>query len=243
MSINLKTYLTPSIPKEIFIILSNYIERKGNIKVNLIFETTSSGPKINEKIDEDVAFICSPPYYWLCDTYGNDIELLPTAPIFKDSRNNKEPLYFSDILVRKDSPISSLDDLNGHNWAYNDTESLSGFFCIKSRENLINMVCSGSHLNSIKMVSNGDADITCIDSNVLLFTKHDLKVIGTFGPHPIQPGVIKSNCKYKEKICKIFNEINNDKIFLEEIRSYKIEKFEKINKEFFFNKYSIKHLL
>ena len=47
--------------------------------------------------------------------------------------NNDEPVYFSDIFVHKDNTkINSLDDLDGHIWAYNDTESLSGYYCIKN---------------------------------------------------------------------------------------------------------------
>jgi len=108
MSINIKTYLTPSIPMEIFVILSKYIENKIGVPVNLIFETTSSGPKKGEKINEDLSFMCTPPYYWLYDNYKNDIELLPYAPVFDDIRNNNEALYFSDVLVHKDSSIKSI---------------------------------------------------------------------------------------------------------------------------------------
>lgn len=242
MSIDFKTYLTPSIPKEIFQILSTYLEDKCNIKVNLIFETISSGPKYNNMIEEDLSFMCSPPYYWLCDKFNDQIELVPYAPIFNDMRNNDEPLYFSDILVNKNSDIQCLDDLNGHTWAYNDTESLSGYFCIRDYMNKIKMICSGDHLTSIKMVENNKVDITCIDSNVLLFTKHNLKLIGTFGPHPVQPCVINKKCKYKDLIINAFEEIN-DSYILDELKKYNISKFGKVDEDFYFNKYSIKDKL
>ena len=67
------------------------------IKVNLILETKSSGPKKGTMIDEDLAFMCSPPYYWLYDEYSEDIELLPYAPVFDDKRNNNEPLIDADL--------------------------------------------------------------------------------------------------------------------------------------------------
>ena len=243
MNINIKTYLTPSIPKEIFQILSKYIENICNTKVNLFFETTSSGPKINEMIKEDIAFMCSPPYYWLNDKYGDKIELLPYGMVYDDIRNNNNALYFSDILVRKDNKeINSLDDLNNHVWAYNDTESLSGYFCVKKYMNKIKMICSGGHLNSINMVENGDADITCIDSNALLFTKHNLKLIGTFGPHPIQPCVIKKDCKYKDKIIEAFKNINKSHI-MKELKKFRINKFVKVDEYFYYKKYSIKELI
>ena len=242
MSINIKTYLTPSIPMEIFVIISKYIENKIGVPVNLIFETTSSGPKKGEKINEDLSFMCTPPYYWLYDNYKNDIELLPYAPVFDDIRNNNEALYFSDVLVHKDSSIKSIEQLNGHKWAYNDTESLSGYFCIKNYMNRLKMICSGSHLNSIKMVSDKKADITCIDSNVLPFVKHDLKLIYTFGPHPVQPGILNKNSIYKDKIIKAMMEINNDKV-IKELNKFNIKKFGKVDQKFYFEKYSIRDLL
>ncbi len=243
MSINFKTYLTPSIPKEIFEIIANYLEIKCNIKVNLIFETKSSGPIKGTAMEEDLAFMCSPPFYWLLEKYKDQIELLPYAPVFIDERNNNLPLYFSDILVHPDNDdINKIEDLDGHIWAYNDTESLSGFFCIKNYMDKIKMICSGSHLNSIKMVQNREADITCIDSNVLLFNKHNLKKIGTFGPHPVQPCIINKNCKYKNEIIEAFSKINNDNVIYL-LKKYKIEKFERVNLEFYLNKYSIKNLL
>ncbi len=243
MSIVFKTYLTPSIPKEIFIILAEYLQKQCEIKVNLIFETTSSGPKKGEMIKEDLAFMCTPPYYWLKESFNNSIELVPYAPVFEDSRNKNLPLYFSDILVHRDNvEIKSLNDLNQHIWAYNDTESLSGYFCIKNQMSDLKLICSGSHLNSIQMVQNKKADITCIDSNVLLYNKHDLKHIGTFGPHPVQPCIIRSDCKYKNKIIKAFENINKSNIIFK-LNKLKILGFKKVDEDFYFNKYSINNLL
>lgn len=242
MSLTIKTYLTPSIPEEIFQIIANYLEEKCQVPVRLILETTSSGPKKGESIKEDLSFMCTPPYYWLNDSFPDEIELLPYAPVFNDKRNNNQPLYFSDILVHPDSKIGSLDDLNNDRWAYNDTESLSGYFCIKNYMNRIEMICSGSHLNSIKMVTNKEVDITCIDSNVLPFVKHNLKLIGTFGPHPVQPGVLNKNSKYKEKIIRAFEDINNHQV-IKELNKYHINKFEEVNNDFYFKRYSIRSLL
>ena len=104
------------------------------------------------------------------------------------------------------------------------------------------MICSGDHLSSIRMVENNEVDITCIDSNVLLFTNHNLKLIGTFGPHPVQPCVINKKCKYKDLIINAFEEIN-DSYILDELKKYNICKFGKVDEDFYFNKYSIKDKL
>ena len=232
MSIILKTYLTPSIPKEIFVIITDYLEKECNIKINLEYETNQFGPKNNQEMKEDIAFMCFPPYYWLSQNYDSKIELIPWAPVFNDYRNCGLPLYFSDILVHPDNKeLNSLKDLNQHKWAYNDTESLSGYLCIKQYQKKIKMICSGSHLNSINMVKENKADITCIDSNILLFLDHGLKRIGTLGPHPIQPCVIKQDCIYKEKIMNAFSTIN-EKIG-DKLERYFINKFRRINKQLY----------
>ena len=243
MSIIFKTYLTPSIPREIFIIMAKYLERHCNIMVDLQFELTSSGPKKGTKLEEDLSFMCSPPLYWLYDEYKDDIELIPVAPIFDDIRNKDEPVYFSDVLVKNNRSINSLDDIIGKTWSYNDTESLSGYFCIKKYMRHLNLVCSGSHLNSLDYIRDNKADVTCIDSNALLFVNHDFKKIHTFGPHPIQPCIIKKSCKYKNEIIDAFKKINDDKEVINEFNKYKILRFGTVNENFFFKKYSIKHLV
>jgi ABC-type phosphate/phosphonate transport system substrate-binding protein len=229
MSIKFKTYLTPSIPKEIFIFIAEFIEQECKIKVDLKFETKISGPKKGKMMKEDLAFMCCPPFYWLSQEYYDEIELVPWAPVFDDIRNGELPVYFSDILVHPDNrDIETLQDLNKHKWAYNDTKSLSGYFCIKNYHHKLKMICSGSHLNSIDMVKNKKADITCIDSNALLFLDHGLKKIGTIGPHPVQPCVIKRDCIYKDEIFKAFSKLEN------KLNKYKIKNFRKINKNFYF---------
>ena len=129
--------------------------------------------------------------------------------------------------------------MDGQIWAYNDTESLSGYFCIKNYMSKVNLVCSGSHLNSIMMVHNGEADITCIDSNALLFVKHNLKKIASFGPHPVQPIIIKKNYKYKNELINVFEKV----ISKYDFSDFKIKKITKVNNNFYFKKYSMKHLL
>ena len=155
MSIDFRTHLTPSIPKELFELISTYLEKKCNIKVNLSHDVISSGPPKGTTLNYDLSVMCSPPFYWLYEKYHNEIELIPMAPVFNDKRNMNEPLYFSDIYVNKNNNIiKSIKDLNNHIWAFNDKESLSGYYCIKNTpvSKKIKMICSGDHLKSIKMV-------------------------------------------------------------------------------------------
>ena len=53
-------------------------------------------------------------------------ELLGVAPVFADERARGKPVYFCDVIVRRDSPARSFWDLKGGTWAYIDPCSLSG---------------------------------------------------------------------------------------------------------------------
>lgn len=244
MSLTFKVYLTPSIPSKIFQLISDYLSNYCEIKIKLIFETHSSGPKKGILMEEDLAFMCTPPFIWQKQFFPDKIELCPYAPVYDDKRNNGLPLYFSDIIVNKNSLIKKLDDLNYQmKYGYNDTESLSGYFCIKKFLKEEQMICTGSHLKSLQMLKNNKIDFTCIDSNVLLYQDlKDFEIIGTSKPHPVQPLIIKSNCKYKKIIFEALSKINNLPILVE-LKKFKILKFENVNEKFYMQDYSINHLI
>src|SRR4051812_21521563 len=65
----------------------------------------------------DVGFLCGLPYVRLADSPASPVELL-VAPVLRGERYRQKPVYFSDVIVRSDSPYSSFDDLGGCTWAY-----------------------------------------------------------------------------------------------------------------------------
>ena len=85
------------------------------------------------------------------------------------------PIYFSDIVVRRDSPFHSFGDLRGAYWAYHEPTSHSG--CNLVRYYLANkganadyfkrVVGSGAHQESLRMLLANEIDGTAIDSTVL----------------------------------------------------------------------------
>ena len=220
--IHFKTYLTPSIPQELYKLIADYINKTTCLNIILSFELIHSGPPKNmfdpfssEKID--IAHICSPPFIWLTAHDEPSVELLPIAPIFNDERAHGKPVYFSDIIVASNSPIKNFDELKGKTWCYNDPESLSGYFCmlqklahIKQTPSFFSTIYkSGSHLRSIQLVANGTIDGSAIDSNVLAlqYKKHPelkekIRIIKSWGPFPIQPLVVKKDLP--DEIKKIF---------------------------------------
>jgi phosphonate transport system substrate-binding protein len=163
--------------------------------------------------DADVGFICGLPYVNLRRGPGLSVELLG-APVLRGERYAGQPIYFSDVIVRHDSPYDSFDDLRGCTWAYNEPSSQSGFgitryhlLCLGETAGFFGRVIeSGWHEESIRLVVNGDVDASAIDSQVLAVALRErpelaqrLRIIGTLGPSTIQPVVVSESLSEAEK--------------------------------------------
>jgi phosphonate transport system substrate-binding protein len=157
--------------------------------------------------EADVGFMCAPSFFWLRELEAPPVELIPAAPVFRDGRTAGRPVYFSEVIVCRESPVRFFLELRGCSWAYNDPCSLSGYYSLLKKlrdigENggFVGRVhCSRSHLNSMKLVASREVDAAAIDSNVLRIKlgsdpelKERLRVIETWGPFPIQPVVLRS---------------------------------------------------
>jgi len=160
------------------------------------------------KGEADVGFLCTPSFFWLRELERSPVELLPVAPVFGDVRTPGQPVYFSEVVVRRESPSRAFPDLRGSSWVYNDPCSLSGYYNLLKKlaemdedERFFGRVnCSGSHLESMLMICRGEADAAAIDSNVLRIKlksspelEKRLRVVESWGPFPIQPVVIRSD--------------------------------------------------
>jgi phosphonate transport system substrate-binding protein len=168
--------------------------------------TLRVGQSFDEFAEEqvDVAFICGLPYVRMASQLSCPIELL-AAPVILGERYRSNPIYFSDVVVRSDSPYASFDELGGCVWAYNERASHSGCNLVcysllergKSPDYFGKTVKSGSHLNSLEMVLEWEADAAAIDSHLLdVLRSRDkelaarLRVIDTLGPSSIPPVVV-----------------------------------------------------
>ena len=72
-----------------------------------------------------VCWICGLPYAWKADAQDAAIELA-AVPVMRGERYGGRPVYFSDVVVHRDSAIASFADLRGASWAYNEPRSHSG---------------------------------------------------------------------------------------------------------------------
>jgi phosphonate transport system substrate-binding protein len=154
--------------------------------------------------DIHVAFICGLPYSEKHDRPERPVELLG-APVMAGARYGGRPVYFTDVVVRHDSPARSFADLRGTVWAYNDDGSNSGY--VMPRDHLLRLgeaggyfartVASGSHQRSIEKLLAGEVDASGIDSTVLELECHQrpglaaaLRTVESIGPCPIPPVVV-----------------------------------------------------
>jgi phosphonate transport system substrate-binding protein len=207
------TYLTPSIPQEFFEAVVDHARRTLRCeRTSLRVEERVSGPERGvedpfSRDETDVGFMCAPSYVWLRELKPPPVELLGVAPVFADARASGRPVYFCDVVVRRDAQIRSFAEVRGRSWAYNDRCSLSGYYSLLNKlaeigedEGFFGRVYrSGSHLNSIEAVVSGEADAAAIDSNVLSLRlravpelREKLRVIESWGPYPVQPIVVRS---------------------------------------------------
>jgi ABC-type phosphate/phosphonate transport system substrate-binding protein len=66
-----------------------------------------------------ILWLCGLPYVHKADLRENDMELL-AVPVPAGSQYCGQPVYFSDVIVREESPFRSFEELRGAVWAYNE---------------------------------------------------------------------------------------------------------------------------
>jgi phosphonate transport system substrate-binding protein len=156
-----------------------------------------------EQGEVDLGVICGLPYVWLAARQPPSVEPL-AAPVLAGDRYAGRPIYYSDVIVRHDSPVTRLEELEGRSWAYNEPASHSGhtvtlysLVVMGARPGFFaRVVEAGFHQRAIRLVASGSVDAAAIDSQVLAIELRDhppladrLRVIGAFGPSTIQPVV------------------------------------------------------
>jgi phosphonate transport system substrate-binding protein len=151
-----------------------------------------------------VCWMCGLPYVWRADAPEPSLELLG-ALVMAGSRYRDQPVYFSDVVVLRESPWSSFAELRGTSWSYNEETSHSGYNATRHRLGHMGLdrgffgkaIASGSHEASLRLLLAGDVDATALDSTVLdLLRRRDpslerrLRILDRFGPSPSPPWVV-----------------------------------------------------
>lgn len=193
------TCLSPNV-RSLYQAVADHVGRELGVTTSLV-----DGPPFEEFDPSfaDLCFVCGLPYVILAEWPEPPVEAL-AAPVLTGDRYAGKPVYFSDVIVRRDAPFGSFADLKGASWSFNERWSHSGYNV--TRHHLVRMgetggffgrvVEAGYHLESIRMVREGRIDASAIDSQVLEVELRDdptlaeeIQVIDTLGPSTIQPMV------------------------------------------------------
>lgn len=158
-----------------------------------------------DQLDEaDVAFVCGLAYVERADDGQAPVEPV-AAPLLQGRRYAGRPVYYSDVIVHRNSSHRSFADLRGRSWAYNEPHSHSGFgitrYCLAQLDETFayfgRVVQAGWHEECIRLVRAGAVDAAAVDSQVLAVALREqpglasqLRVIDSLGPSTIQPVVV-----------------------------------------------------
>jgi phosphonate transport system substrate-binding protein len=173
-----------------------------------------------------VGWICGLPYALKADRPRPGIELL-AAPVMAGARYAGRPVYFSDIVVRRDSPARSFDELRGSRWGYNEPGSHSGYNVVRyqlarrgERSGYFSgVVETGAHQATLRMIARGELDASAIDSTVLETEllrrpalRRELRVIESWGPSPAPPWVVSRRMTdaMRQRLRRVFRDLHRN---------------------------------
>jgi phosphonate transport system substrate-binding protein len=197
--IRFATFLAPNM-RPVYQCVADYVGRRLGCQTKL---TVGASFADFARGEIDVGFICGLPYVELMRSDEPPVELL-AAPVLQGERYQGLPIYFSDVVVRRDSPYHTFAELRGCAWAYNDPDSHSGYNITRytlvrlgeTRGFFGRVVEAGFHQEALRMVADGRADASAIDSQVLAVELRDhpdlaerVRIIEALGPATIQPVV------------------------------------------------------
>lgn len=183
----------------------NHIAQQLDIQITFVNDISYSERHRQFKAGEiSGGWICGLPYARMVDTQQAKLDLLG-APVMQKPRYQNQPIYFSDVVVHRESNFYSFADLQGASWAFNEVGSQSGYNI--TRYHLANLgftsgyfgqtIPSGAHQASLKMVLDKKVDASAIDSTVLETEmilhpeiSRDLRIVERLGPSPMPPWVI-----------------------------------------------------
>jgi phosphonate transport system substrate-binding protein len=149
------------------------------------------------------AWICGLPYVRRVDS---GVELL-AAPVMAEERYQNRPVYFSDVVVRRDSRFQTFADLRGASWSFNEPGSQSGYNITRYHLATLGetagffgrVIGSGAHRQSLRLILEGEIDASAIDCTVLEWELalrpeigDQIRIIDALGPSPIPPWVVST---------------------------------------------------
>jgi phosphonate transport system substrate-binding protein len=231
------TFLAPNImPAHQAVV--DAVGRRLGVETELSVETDYAACA---KDENEVCFVCSLPYV-LYEREGVAPAVPIAAPVLIGDRYDGRPIYFSDVIVHRDSPFRSFLDLRGHSWAYNEPLSHSGYGITRyhllglgeTRGFFGEVLEAGFHEMSMRLVAAGEVDASAIDSQVLAVAMRDdpslarsLRVIDSLGPSTIQPVAVSRRVPagQRDEIREVLTTMHEDPLMRERLALGMVERF------------------
>ncbi|MBI4681674.1 MAG: phosphate/phosphite/phosphonate ABC transporter substrate-binding protein [Nitrospirae bacterium] len=201
--------------------LLDYIGEKLGRKVEFVDrEDYAEINALVKKRDVDVAFVCGGPYVDGHADFGMELLAAPVA--------YGGTVYYSYIIVSKDSPVDSLEGLRGKTFAFTDPLSNTGklvptYMLAKMNETPETFFKSfdytHAHDKSIKAVATGVADGAAVDSLIWEYANRTnpeftsrTKIIKKSPPYGIPPVAVHPDmeARLKESLRQIYLNAHND---------------------------------
>lgn len=180
-----------------------YLGEATGLPTEMVADTSPGMEAMFGSAQIDAAFGCGLPYVWKAAEPSPSVRLM-AAPVLPADRYGDQPIYFSDVIVRREARYETLDDLRGAAFAYNQSVSFSGYvlplyhLMRTGRANGFfgKTVATGSHAASMDWVESGQADAAAIDSVVLEMELKQrphrasaFRVIESLGPAGMPPAM------------------------------------------------------
>ena len=231
------TFLAPNI-MPVYQAVTEEVGRRLGVETELVVETDYAACAEDRN---EVCFVCSLPYVEF-ERRGIAPAVPIAAPVLMGGRYGGMPIYFSDVIVHRDSPFTSFLDLRGRSWAYNEPLSHSGYGITRyhlveigeTRGFFGEVIEAGFHEESVRRVAAGEVDASAIDSQVLAVMLRDdpslarsLRIIDALGPSTIQPVAVSQRvpARQRREIQEVLTTMHEDPIARERLALGLVERF------------------
>ncbi|MFQ5942492.1 MAG: phosphate/phosphite/phosphonate ABC transporter substrate-binding protein [Anaerolineales bacterium] len=201
--------------------LLEYVSQKLQRPVELVQGRTYAATNdLVRRGEVDLAFVCSSAYVAGHDTFNMQLLVAP--------RVNGDTVYYSELIVPSDSPVTSVEGLRGSSFAFTDPMSNSGrlyptFLVQELGETPSSFFeltfFTYSHDDAILAVAEGLADAAAVDSLVLNHMSsrspeiaERVQVIHRSPPFGIPPIVVSPEIRplLRAELLRIFLEMDDD---------------------------------